>query len=348
MGEPRRTSLLVTTALAPRSAAWDALVDHAPVPSPFLRAWWLDVVAGDRAHHLLVEQDGELVGGLPLVRDRLLGVPRFRFAGQGVLCPDHLDLLALPGHEDAVATAVARWFTASGTRVLDLTGLTDDSRLCAALGLMPERVDSAPYQPLPPTGEDYLSTRSSNFRRATRKADRRLVEDGVVHRRATAATLSADVASFRRLSGDREGRGPLLAELPRLERALAAGLERGEARVDVLESPTEVVAVSIAFEAVGRLSLYQTARSLDRRHGSAATVLLARLIDEAVAAGFSEVDMLRGAEAYKASFADEVRGVHRLRAGHGAPARALVSARRGVVRLRPYVEGLLARVRRST
>lgn len=347
VGGSRQTSLVTVDRIGARSAEWDALAGAATPPSPFLRSWWLDAVTDGRATYLLVEEDGVLLGGLPLVRDRLLGVPRYRFGGQGVLVPDHLDLVSLSGLEDDVAAALRGWFTAPGTRLLDLTGLAEDSRLARALGLVPRRIDMVPFQPLPDRGEDYLGTRSSNFRRATRKADRRLVEDGVTQRRATATTLDADLAAFRLLSGDREGRGPLLAELPRLGRALAAGLESDEARVDVLESPDGTVAVSIAFEVGGRLSLYQMARSLDRRHGSAATVLMARLIAEDVQAGFSEVDLLRGNEGYKASFADDARGAYRLLAGHGIPARGLVAVLAGLIRLRPHLAGLLARVRRS-
>ena len=42
---------------------------------------------------VLVVEDAALVGGLALERVRRLGVSRYRFAGSGALCPDHLDLL---------------------------------------------------------------------------------------------------------------------------------------------------------------------------------------------------------------------------------------------------------------
>lgn len=335
--------------LGERSTVWDCLVDAAHPPSPFLRSWWLDAVTvtGAQVAHLLVERDGELIGGVPLVRDRLLGIPRYRFAGHGVLCPDHLDVIALAGCEEAVETAVRAWFTAPGQRLIDLAGLTQDSRLAGCLGIVSQPIDNAPYQPLSGCDPDYLATRSSNFRRATRKAERRLTEDGVSQRRATVGSLPVDLESFRRLSGDREGRGPFLAELSRLERALAAGLQRGEARVDVLESGSEAVAVSVAFEVAGRLSLYQVARSLEQRYASAATVLMTRLIAEGVDAGIVEVDMLRGGEGYKASFVDATRSIHRLRAGHGAAARVVVAGWELLTQARAYAVRLRARVSRS-
>jgi CelD/BcsL family acetyltransferase involved in cellulose biosynthesis len=324
----RGRSLQVTPVLADHAAAWDALVEASSLPSPFLRSWWLhSVSAAPGTAHLLVMSDGELVGGLALARDRLLGISRYRFAGQGVLCPDHLDALALPGHEDEVAGALRGWFEAPGQRIVDLSGLREGSLVARALARTPERLDVAPFQALPGDGTDFLAGRSSNFRRSVRKAERRLDEAGVTHRRVEPATLPAALDAFRRLQGDRDGRGPLLDELPVLARALASGLARDEARVDVLETPAEVVAVSLAFVVAGRLSLYQVARSLDHAHRSAATVLLNRVITEALADGCHEVDMLRGDEGYKTSFADARRELFRLRAGHGVLARGLVAGR---------------------
>ncbi|WP_134741830.1 GNAT family N-acetyltransferase [Nocardioides sp. 503] len=317
-------SLLVVDELGPRAAEWDSLVSQQPLPSPFLRTSWLESVTDRRVRvTLLVLEEGRLLGGVALVRDRLLGVERYRFAGQGVLCPDHLDLVAAPGRERDVQATIRGWFAAPGARVLDLVGLAEGSRLAAALPGSATPVDLAPYQPL--TEDDYLASRSSNFRRATRKADRRMTEDGYVHTQVAPADLPAAFGELRRLHETRDGRGPLLEQLPTLAEAFTAAVARDEARVDLLASPEEVVAVSLAFTCDARLSLYQVARSLDHEHRSAGTVLLHRVIVDAHAAGARELDMLRGDEAYKASFADHSRTVLRLRVGHGLLGRAVVA-----------------------
>lgn len=336
------TTLLAASELGAHAAQWDSLVSQQPLASPFLRSFWLGRVADPRATVvLLVLEDGRLLGGVPFVRDRLLGLERYRFAGQGVLCPDHLDLVAEPGREGEVQELVREWFIRPGQRVLDLTGLAEDSRLAPALPGTTQCVDRAPYQRLPGGGEDFLATRSSNFRRATRKADRRMTEAGYAHVRVAAPDVGAAFGHLRRLHETRDGRGPLLAALPTLTEAFTDGVARGEARVDLLASREEVVAVSLAFVSDRRLSLYQVARSLERQHASAATVLLHRVIADAVETGFEELDLLRGAEDYKASYADSSRAVLRLRVGHGAAARALVrgwalavSASRGAGTLR--------------
>jgi CelD/BcsL family acetyltransferase involved in cellulose biosynthesis len=305
-------SLLVVDELGARASEWDSLVSQQPLPSPFLRTSWLEQVTDRRVRvTLLVLEEGELLGGVALVRDRLLGVERYRFAGQGVLCPDHLDLVAAPGRERDVQAAIRGWFAAPGHRVLDLVGLAEGSRLAAALPGPAVPVDLAPYQPL--TEDDYLASRSSNFRRATRKADRRMTEDGYVHTQVALADLPVAFGELRRLHETRDGR------------AFSASVARDEARVDLLSSPEEVVAVSLAFTSDARLSLYQVARSLDHEHRSAGTVLLHRVIVDAHASGARELDMLRGDEAYKASFADHSRAVLRLRVGHGLLGRAVVA-----------------------
>ncbi len=82
-----------------------------------------------------------------------------------------------------------------------------------------------------------------------------------------------------------------------------------------------MVATVTAFEVAGRVSLYQSARLTDRRWRDATTVLLAAVIDDACARGFSEVDFLRGDEPYKGRFAPSHREMLRLVAGKGVVGR---------------------------
>jgi CelD/BcsL family acetyltransferase involved in cellulose biosynthesis len=77
----------------------------------------------------------------------------------------------------------------------------------------------------------------------------------------------------------------------------------------------------MAFEVAGRVSLYQSARLTDLRWRDATTVLLAAIIDDACARGFTEVDFLRGEEPYKGRFTPYHREMFRLVAGKGAVGR---------------------------
>ena len=112
---------------------WDRLVDQSPLPTPFLRSWWLTGTGGPRCRFLLVKQNDRLLGGLALDEERWLGLPCLRVMGGGPLCPDHLDLLAAPGHEAAVARLAGAWLRRPGARLLDLAGICADARLSTAL-----------------------------------------------------------------------------------------------------------------------------------------------------------------------------------------------------------------------
>lgn len=328
----------VVSRLASRAPAWDALVEGAPVPSPFLRSWWLAAVETDATCYVLVRENGALVGGVSLQHDRVVGVSRYRFAGQGALCPDHLDLIAAPGRETEVAAAFRDWFTSPGQRTLDLDGLVTDSLLAHALDRPTERRDVAPYQPLVAAEGDFLATRSASFRRSVRRQERTLSRAGLHHRRVPSEGVSAALDRMAALLAQRGGRDSLLDWFATLRTAVTLGVEQGEARVDVL-APTDdaaahggVVAVAVSFVVAGRLRLYQLARSGEPEHAGAGTVLLARVVSDAAEAGIVEVDLLRGDEAYKHHFAGHERPVHRLRVGHGLVGTALAASWRARTR----------------
>ena len=80
----------VTNVLGAYADAWDSLVESLPIPSPFLRSWWLDAAAGSRPCIVLVLQRDRLVGGLALESDRHVGIERLRLLGAGPLCLDEV------------------------------------------------------------------------------------------------------------------------------------------------------------------------------------------------------------------------------------------------------------------
>src|SRR5205807_1596939 len=84
---PTGMRVSVTNVLGAYADAWDSLVESLPIPSPFLRSWWLDAAAGSRPCIVLVLQRDRLVGGLALESDRHVGIERLRLLGAGPLCP---------------------------------------------------------------------------------------------------------------------------------------------------------------------------------------------------------------------------------------------------------------------
>jgi CelD/BcsL family acetyltransferase involved in cellulose biosynthesis len=305
---------------------WDSLVASAERPNPFLRRWWLDASASSRRRYVLVTRGSRLLGGAVLDVDRVGGLRRVRLGGQGVLCPDHLDLLARPGDEDAVGEAFASWLRDLGPCVLDLDGLVPASLVARAVGMESRPTEVAPYGVLPASGEQWLAERSSSFRRSVRRSTKALAAAGL--RAETVAPDGHDRAldDFEALHATRPGRQELLAEMGTLRAALRAGSERGEVWLHRLGDEQTTVAVSIALVLGDRISLYQVARSTQPGHDGAGTALLAHVIAAAADAGIGCADLLRGGEGYKSSFVSSVEEVHRIRAGRGRSGRAAVAA----------------------
>jgi CelD/BcsL family acetyltransferase involved in cellulose biosynthesis len=328
---PSPARSLVVNCLGTWAAAWDELVTQAHVPTPFLRSWWLGAVAGKNSVFVLFLDGDTLIGGLALERrSRVLGVPIYQFSGSGDLCPDHLDVLAARGKESTVSRAVAEWLRRPGSRVLDLDGLVETSLLEATFGSATTTViDVAPWDELPATDAEYFASRSANLRKTLGRAQRRLLAAGITHRRITNGKLDDAAVALREfvlLQQDRGGRGALLKEVPRLTAALVAGLAAGEVRIDVLESVDRVVLVEISFQIEGAVRVYQSARALDHNLRDASGVVLLEIVRQACAEGCRELDLLRGAEPYKARFVHHARRVKRLRVAHGARGAIVLTA----------------------
>jgi CelD/BcsL family acetyltransferase involved in cellulose biosynthesis len=304
------------------AAQWDRLVDSSPLPSPFLRSWWLTGTGGRGCHFLLVVDGGHLLGGLALEkRHPMLSV---RVMGDGSLCPDHLDLLAAHGHEAAVVSLLRDWLSRPGERLLDLKGIRAGSWLIEAL---PGRVRRqpmavAPFTPLPDSPEAYRATLPSQFRKNLRVSGKRLAAEGVTHRTIRGRAVLQHLNTLRELHQSQWGsRSGFLPVFDRFAAGFAGGCATDEVVVHELGNDNVVVATVTAFEVAGRVSLYQSARLTDRRWRDASTVLLAAIIDDACARGFSEVDFLRGDEPYKGRFAPNHREMLRLVAGRGVVGR---------------------------
>jgi CelD/BcsL family acetyltransferase involved in cellulose biosynthesis len=323
-GDPivARPTLLDVPQLNGWTAQWDQLVDSSPLPSPFLRSWWLTGTSGPGRHFLLVVDGAHLLGGLALEkRHPMLSV---RMMGDGPLCPDHLDLLAAPAHEAAVVSLLRDWLCRPGERLLDLKGVRAGSRLVEVL---PGRVRRqpmvvAPFVPLPDSPEAYRATLPRQFRKNLRVSAKRLAAEGVAHRTIRGRAVRQSLDTLRELHQAQWGsRSGFLPIFDRFAAGFAGGCAANEVAVHELGNDDLVVATVTAFEVAGRVSLYQSARLTDRRWRDATTVLLAAIIDDACARGFKEVDFLRGDEPYKGRFTQSYREMLRLVAGQGVVGR---------------------------
>ena len=314
MAPPR---LLHVSHLNGWASKWDRLVDSSPLPSPFLRSWWLGGAGGPGRHFVLVVDGPRLLGGLALERRRASIV---RMMGDGLLCPDHLDLLAAPGHEARVASLLRDWLCRPGQRLLDFKSIRTGSLLLEALPgrVRCEPMAVAPFTPLPDSPEAYRASLSSQFRRNLRRSADRFAAEGVVHRAIRGPALLRCLDTLRDLhEAQWGGRSRFLPVFDRFAAACGAGSAADEVVIHELGNDDLVVATVTAFEVCGRVSLYQSARLTDSRWRDASTMLLATIIDDACARGLEEVDFLRGHESYKEKFAPQHRELLRLVAGKG-------------------------------
>ncbi len=104
------------------------------------------------------------------------------------------------------------------------------------------------------------------------------------------------------------------------------GMRREELALYQVAVGGRIVAIQAWMEVGSRLSYYQSGRARDVDRWSAGTLLVAHVVAQGCARGFTEVDFLRGAESYKKGWADYGREVVHLWASLGARARVLGGA----------------------
>ena len=319
--------------------AWDPLVGTMPLPSAFLRGWWVDHASTGTPAVICCFDGDVLVGGAAFELDRPgrgpLSVERVRMLGQGPLAPDHLDVVANPDRAAAVAAAVVGWLSRPGSRVVDLDGLAADGALAAALvaagGPVIDRV-GAPFASLPDTGEEYLASRPGKLRSTAKRTRKRLEGEG-----ATVRTVGADDAAralddLSRLHDGRWADGSeFLSAWTRFAAAAADGLAHGDVRISELVSAEgEVVATELDLLASGpggtSLAFYQAGRRTEHEWRGAGTALKAAVVMDACDEGVSEYDLLRGDESYKSDWAEGRRELVRVRTGFGTLGRTVATA----------------------
>jgi CelD/BcsL family acetyltransferase involved in cellulose biosynthesis len=314
--------LLDVPELSGWAARWDQLVDSSPLPSPFLRSWWLTGAGGPGRHFLLIVDGEHLLGGLAVEERHLMR--SVQMMGDGSLCPDHLDLLAASGHEAAVVSLLRDWLCRPGGRLLDLKGIRAGSRLAEALPgrVRREAMAVAPFTPLPDSPEAYRATLPRQFRKNLRVSAKRFAAEGVKHQAIRGPAVLHSLGTLRELHQAQWGnRSSFLPVFDRFAAGFAGGCAADEVAVHELRNDDVVVATVTAFEVAGRVSLYQSARLTDGRWRDATTFLLAAIVDDACARGLHEVDFLRGDEPYKGRFAPDHREMVRLVAGKGVVGR---------------------------
>ena len=299
--------------------AWSALAVSRQPPSVFLTPEWIAVA---RAHErtqpitLAVGDDG--VAALARETDGTL-----TFAG-GQLT-DEQDVVARPGNETDVATAVARWIAEQQPPRVRLEYVPEDRPTLDAVDAVltdagyrvtRARQTVSPVLDLPESYDTYVQSLGKKERHELRRKVRRLETTGKATFRfasdAECATVLDRFFALHRLSRG-EKAGFMTADVERFFRDVAdalAPLDR--LRLGVLSFDGADAAVLFGF-AIGQvIALYNAAYDPGLASLSVGIISHAWAIRDAIVRGYTTYDLLRGDEPYKYDLGARDRWLARL------------------------------------
>ncbi len=303
----------------------DLLLDTAR-PSVFMSWEWMttwlkEFRPGATPRVLMARRgpDGELVGLAPFYETTSYGplaVRTLGFMGAGVGA-DHLAVLVRRGFETQTRAALAerlladdRWDVLEFPRTEHETAQWLEGAVSASgrrLASISGTADVCPYIPLPGSWEEYLRTLRSDARKDLGRRWRRLREHGdvVIERVHTVdeldhawSILLALHEKRRQVMGGRSAftTGRALAfHRVFLQRAA----ERGWLRLYLMRVRDRYVAAEYCLSLGGKVADLQTGFDPEWSRFGVSTLLQGHSIQDAIAEGATEYDLLRGGEAYK-------------------------------------------------
>jgi CelD/BcsL family acetyltransferase involved in cellulose biosynthesis len=299
---------------------------------------WLEHLGGSAAPFALRARDssGAVVGLAPLYVTRVGGVRLARLVGQGPA--DEMGPVCDPRDDAAVSQAVAAHRPGRRWQVLLAERLREPGPWQAAPGARVLNRDASPVVDTAGVSwDEYLASRSSNFRSQVRRKERKLVrEHGLAYRLSDdPARLGEDMETLFDLHQRRWGPGASSAfggERRAFHRAFAtAAQRRGWLRLWLAEVGGRPVAAWYGFRFGGADWYYQFGRDPEWDRLSVGQVLLAHTLREAMADGMREYRLLRGGEAYKDRFATRDPGIRTVAVPAGVGGRvAVVAAERAL------------------
>lgn len=330
----------VRTSLGSLADQWDELVGLQPLPSPFLRSWWIENAVSGRAAIVCVLSGEGLVGGAAFETHSwgpgILGLEKLTVAGGGLLAPDHIDLIAAPGQQAIVEREVLSWMLRPGNRLIELDGLAANGRLAALFSKDLTDTFDAPLAQLPRDIADYLASRPGKVRSTIKRRTKQLDALGATFSTSTADDLDRAIRSFSELHDLRwaEESG-FLDAFERFRAVVEAASAHGEVTINELRLESgETIAVEIDFRLGERVFFYQSGRRTEHEWRGCGTVLRWKIIEAAINDGVREYDMLRGSEPYKTEWATAQRTLSSHRHTVGLRSRLALMVRSRVRQLR--------------
>jgi CelD/BcsL family acetyltransferase involved in cellulose biosynthesis len=271
--------------------------------------------------------------GIPLRCLELLGTGE---AEADEICSDHLGMIAERGREDAVADTIARGL-ARGVfgswdelvlRALDADDLASVALVPAlaraGIGVEQELTGACPYIALPSSFEAYVASLSPSHRflvrRSLRDFERWAEGTDELHVARTRAELEKGRRILESLHAERwrsEGHSGVFTSgrfSSFHDEVMPALLEQGALDLSWLSVRGTPIAAAYSIIWNGKVSFYQSGRSLDVPKGIRPGIVLhAKNIERAIRAGLREYDFLAGTSQYKLDLASDTRPIASLR-----------------------------------
>ena len=288
-------------------------------------AWWRHFGGGRSPFMTLCSrEDGRPVGIIPLYLSTERPVRVLRFIGHGP--GDWLGPVCAPSQRAAVARALRQAVAAPKPQWDVLLGerLPAQDGWGALLGASAMQRESSPSVRIDGrTWDELLAARSANFRQQVRRRERRLRDAYSVRFRLAddPDRLAADFSTLVALHTARWG--PSVsdafagARYAFHQEFAARALRAGWLRLWLLELDGRPVAAWHGFRYGGADWFYQSGRDPRCNALAVGFVLMAHALREAVRDGMGRFHLLRGAESYKARFADDDGGLETVALGRG-------------------------------
>lgn len=310
----------------------------------WFRSWW-ECQGCDSGASPLVSvvrrEDGTVAGVMPLVLDESSRPRAVRFAGATI--GDRFGPAAESADEVAVAAATLAALERAGldgTMLLFEHADTDchwwrgmQNGSAVRRAIVEQQHTAAYYIDLRGLDWDgYLASRSSNFRKQVRRAERTLVRDhGMTMRSTTAESLDADLVELFRLHDmrlDLLGGSTLQGGARRAIRRFAQeAFERGWLRLLTLEADGGPIASFLGWRVGDSFVSYQGGFDPAYSKQSVGFAMEALTVRSAIEEGAASFDFLLGAEDWKCRFTDLSRPSQTaIVLRHGRPLWVLVTA----------------------
>ena len=309
------------------SDAWNKLLSRSINNVPFLRheflfAWWQHRGGGEWSTedqlYLIVgrDQDDELVAALPLfISKNHAGKPVLIGLGSHEIS-DFLDLLSLPEVLDEFLDGVLAHLTTPDAPKWDamtLFNLLEDSPSLPALAraaqkhglsFSQERLQPSPSIALPDNFDAYLESLDGRYRREMVRKMRNALRYFIpvtISKVGPEDDLSAAMEDFFAMMREEPDKQAFLsAEMAaQMEAVARAAFENGWLDLRFMVVGREKAAGYFNFIYNNQVWVYNSSRAEKFSSISPGIALMGMLIEEAIEAGYSDFDLMRGDEGYK-------------------------------------------------